>query len=193
MSAPRSPTETKVAIALETRHAIAHRGSKTNEVLMKLRPTYQINEGEITIGPADNKELFELLKKKVSKLIENVLALAHEHGFKGRTPGEAVEQAVAADSEATVAFLSVLADRIAFGLAAVVAVLDPPLVVLAGQVGRAGGPALCDAVARAMETAAPLQTTMASTTVDDDPVLIGALDTGLTAVREALIASVHAP
>jgi len=124
---------------------------------------------------------------------ENVLALAHEHGFKGRTPGEAVEQAVATDSEATVAFLSVLADRIAFGLAAVVAVLDPPLVVLAGQVGRAGGPALCDAVARAMETAAPLQTTMASTTVDDDPVLIGALDTGLTAVREALIASVHAP
>jgi predicted NBD/HSP70 family sugar kinase/DNA-binding transcriptional ArsR family regulator len=124
---------------------------------------------------------------------ENVLALAHDHGFGGRTPGEAVAAAVAAGSEATGEFLSALADRIAFGLAAVVAVLDPPLVVLAGQVGRAGGPALRDAVSRAMAHAAPLETTIASTAIDDDPVLLGALGTGLTAVREALIASVHSP
>ena len=123
---------------------------------------------------------------------ENVLALAHDHGFPGRTPGEAVAAAADEGGERSVAFLTALADRIAFGLAAVVAVLDPPLVVLAGQVGRAGGAALRDAVTRAMAQAAPLETTIAYTAIDDDPVLLGALDTGLTAVREALISSVHA-
>jgi len=44
-----------------------------------------------------------------------------------------------------------------------------------------------------MTQAAPLETTIASTAIDDDAVLLGALDAGLTAVREALIASVPLP
>jgi len=35
----------------------------------------------------------------------------------------------------------------------------------------------------------PLQTEIAITAVDDDAVLLGALDAGLTALREALISS----
>jgi len=129
---------------------------------------------------------------------ENVLALAQDQGLPGRTPAEAVASAASAavsgpGNDVAKEFLSALADRIAVGLAAVVAVLDPPLVVLAGQVGRAGGAALRDAVATAMTQAAPLETTIASTAIDDDAVLLGALDAGLTAVREALIASVHLP
>jgi predicted NBD/HSP70 family sugar kinase len=128
-----------------------------------------------------------------------VLALAGEHGSTGRTPVEAVATAAsAADGEGPAAdaaqtFLGELADRIAVGLAAVVAVLDPPLVVLAGEVAQAGGEPLCRAVTEAMRHAAPLETAVAVTAIEDDAVLLGGLDAGLTAVREALIASVHQP
>src|SRR6266545_2300642 len=86
-----------------------------------------------------------------------------------------------------------LVARIAVGLAAVVAVLDPPLVVLGGDLGQAGGGALAEAVSVAMRRVAPLETTIAPTSIDDDAVLLGALEAGLAAVREALIASVHLP
>jgi predicted NBD/HSP70 family sugar kinase/DNA-binding transcriptional ArsR family regulator len=120
-----------------------------------------------------------------------VLALAAEHGISGRTPAEAVAAAAEAASDASAQFFAALADRVSVGLAAVVAVLDPPLVVLAGQVAQAGGQALRDAVTAAMVRAEPLETTIAVTAINDDAVLLGALDAGLTAVREALIASVH--
>jgi predicted NBD/HSP70 family sugar kinase/DNA-binding transcriptional ArsR family regulator len=119
-----------------------------------------------------------------------VLALATGHGFAGRTPAEAIAAAAAAP-EASALFFAALADRVSVGLAAVVAVLDPPLVVLAGQVAQAGGQALRDAVAAAMVRAEPLETVIAVTAIHDDAVLLGALDAGLAAVREALIASVH--
>ena len=123
---------------------------------------------------------------------ENVLALAQDQGLPGRTPAEAVASAASAavsgpGNDVAKEFLSALADRIAVGLAAVVAVLDPPLVVLAGQVGRAGGAALRDAVATAMTQAAPLETTIASTAIDDDAVLLGALDASLASVRATLL------
>jgi hypothetical protein len=44
-----------------------------------------------------------------------------------------------------------------------------------------------------MARVAPLETSIAVTSIDDDAVLLGALDAGLAAVREALIASVHLP
>ena len=119
-----------------------------------------------------------------------VLALAHDNGVPGRTPLEVVTNAAAAP-EAAGEFLVELADRVSVGLAAVIAVLDPALVVLAGQIAQAGGEILLDAVNRAILRAAPLESTVVVTTIDDDAVLLGALDTGLTAVREALIASIR--
>ncbi|MDT4986050.1 MAG: hypothetical protein QOI74_144 [Micromonosporaceae bacterium] len=118
-----------------------------------------------------------------------VLALAAAHGFTGRTSAEAVTAAAASAESA--AFFAALADRVAVGLAAVVAVLDPPMVVLAGQVAQAGGRVLRDAVAAAMVRLEPLETTIVVTSIDDDAVLLGALDAGLAAVRDGLIASVH--
>ena len=119
-----------------------------------------------------------------------VLALAHEQGIGGRTPIEAVRTA-AADPAAFGEFFTQLAGRVSFGLAAVIAVLDPSLVVLAGPVAQAGGQTLLTAVNRALLKAAPLESTVAVTTIDDDAVLLGALDAGLTVVREALIASIR--
>jgi predicted NBD/HSP70 family sugar kinase len=114
-----------------------------------------------------------------------VVALAREHGVAARTPGDAV-------SQGGPAMLAELAGRIAVGLAAVVAVLDPPLVVLAGEVGQAGGPALRDAVQAATRAASPLDTEIAITGISDDAVLLGALDAALAAIRDELIHTIQA-
>ncbi len=113
-----------------------------------------------------------------------VLALAKEHGIEATTPGQAV-------TLATPAMLAELAERIAVGLAVVVAVLDPALVVLAGEVGQAGGTALRDAVRAATRAASPLETEVAVTGLADDAVLLGALDAALAEVREELIRNLH--
>jgi predicted NBD/HSP70 family sugar kinase len=113
-----------------------------------------------------------------------VLALAKEHGIEAATPGEAVRGASAA-------MLAALAERIALGLAVVVAVLDPALVVLAGEVGQAGGTALRDAVLAAARGTGPMTTQIAVTGLADDAVLLGALDAGLAEVREDLIDNLH--
>jgi len=115
-------------------------------------------------------------------------ALAARYGHTGRTTEEAVARAVG-DPE----FLTTFADRVAVGLAAVVAVLDPALVVLAGPVAVAGGTALRDGVVAALSRAAPLETTVEVTAVDGDPVVLGGLDAALTAVRDQLVAALRQP
>jgi predicted NBD/HSP70 family sugar kinase len=119
-----------------------------------------------------------------------ILDLARETGVPGRTPAEVVRTAAEAPAAAG-DFFPRLADRIAIGLAAVIAVLDPYLVVLAGPIAQAGGDTLLSAVTAAVRRAAPLESTIATTTIDDDAVLLGALDAGLTAVREALITAIR--
>jgi predicted NBD/HSP70 family sugar kinase len=85
------------------------------------------------------------------------------------------------------AHVTALAVRIAVGIAAVVAVLDPGLVVLAGEVGQAGGAPLADAVEAALRDLSVLHTHVAATGLTEDAVLLGALDTTLDAVRTALL------
>jgi predicted NBD/HSP70 family sugar kinase len=116
-----------------------------------------------------------------------ILELAADHDIPGKTPAEIVRAAVGDPGD----FVSRLADRIAVGLAAVIAVLDPSLVVLAGPIAQAGGETLLAAVTAAVRHAAPLESSIAVTTIDDDAVLLGALDAGLTAVRDTLIASIR--
>ena len=118
-----------------------------------------------------------------------VLALARDHGIEAGNPHEAVSRAAASPSTSGEFFVH-LADRVSVGLAAVIAVLDPPLVVLAGQLAQAGGETLRDAVAAAMVRHAPLEASIAVTTIEDDAVLLGALDAGLTAVRESLLTQI---
>jgi predicted NBD/HSP70 family sugar kinase len=72
-----------------------------------------------------------------------VLALARTTASR-RHPGRGV--AARPPTRAAGEFFAQLADRVAVGLAAVIAVLDPPLVVLAGQVAQAGGRTLLAAV-----------------------------------------------
>src|SRR6266545_2918304 len=102
-----------------------------------------------------------------------VRELGSQYGLPADTGHAAVAAAVAAltseDPAKAKTFLDALAVRIAVGLAAVVAVLDPSLVVLAGEVGRAGAAPLQDAVVAALRDLSVLETSVATTGIDGDP------------------------
>ncbi|TDC23747.1 ROK family transcriptional regulator [Streptomyces sp. 8K308] len=121
-----------------------------------------------------------------------VRALAVAHGLPAAIGGdaqaaEAVVRAAAAEpTGAAGAFLTELADRVAVAIAGVAAVLDPGCVVLGGEIGRAGGPALAERVADRLRVLSPLGTDVRPATVAGSPVLAGALVTALDAARRDL-------
>jgi predicted NBD/HSP70 family sugar kinase len=137
--------------------------------------------GYLPIGLDHGSDLQDLLGGAA------VLALAAEHGLKGATTAAAALATAEESSGNPGAFLDALAARIAWALAAVAAILDPALVVLGGELARAGGIMLADRVSAALRSAGPLDTTIAVTGVPGDPVLLGALDSALRAVRANLI------
>ncbi len=120
-----------------------------------------------------------------------VQALAAEHGFARATPAESVAAAVASGTPAGAggAFLDELAHRVAIGVAAVCAVLDPGLVVLGGTVGRAGGAELATRVAAQVSALCLARPTVVPTAVPGEPVLLGAMQSALAQARAALLGS----
>jgi predicted NBD/HSP70 family sugar kinase len=124
-----------------------------------------------------------------------VRELAAKHGFAAQTSAEAVRAAVSAAGEPgnAGAFLGELAHRVAVGVASVCVVLDPGLVVLGGEVGRAGGAALADRVAAAVASICPSRPRVVPTGVPGEPVLRGAMLAAVSQARTALLASVADP
>jgi predicted NBD/HSP70 family sugar kinase len=125
-----------------------------------------------------------------------VRALAARHGFAAPTAAEAVQAAVAAQAAepaASAAFLDDLAQRVAVGVASVCVVLDPGLVVLGGEVGRAGGIALASRVAAGVAAISPTRPRVVPTGVPGEPVLRGAMLAAVDQARAALLASVADP
>ena len=128
-----------------------------------------------------------------------VRELAAGYGFTAPTPAEAVRAAVSAadhgdgSTDRAEAFLGELAHRVAVGVASVCVVLDPGLVVLGGEVGRAGGTALADQVAAAVASIWPSRPRVVPTGVPGEPVLRGAMLAAVARARSALLASVADP
>ena len=127
-----------------------------------------------------------------------VRELAAKHGFAAQTPAEAVQAALSGTGRANgadgaEAFLSELAHRVAVGVASVCVVLDPGLVVLGGEVGRAGGTALADRVAAAVASIWPSRPRVVPTGVPGEPVLRGAMLAAVAQARAGLLASVADP
>ncbi|MEW9531488.1 ROK family protein [Microbispora sp. NPDC049125] len=81
-------------------------------------------------------------------------------------------------------FVDDLAERLAVGVAAVSVVLDPGLVVLSGDIGRAGGSALAARVEEAVARVCPSRPAVAVTGVDGNPVLRGAIVAALARARD---------
>lgn len=120
---------------------------------------------------------------------EAVTELARAHGFAAGSAGECVEVAMAAGAEGE-PLLDEIAQRLALGVAAVCVILDPGLVVLAGEVGHAGGAALTSRVEEAVARICPVRPQVVTTTVTDrNPVLRGAVLAALEQAREELLAS----
>ncbi|WP_033321823.1 ROK family transcriptional regulator [Streptomyces yerevanensis] len=72
-------------------------------------------------------------------------------------------------------FLDALADRVAIGAASVIAVLDPGCVVLAGEIGQAGGETLAARVQGRLTRMSPLPTEVRASSLGGGAVLRGAL------------------
>ncbi|MGC9498988.1 ROK family transcriptional regulator [Streptomyces sp. WG7] len=85
-------------------------------------------------------------------------------------------------------FLDELADRIALGAAAVVSVLDPGCLVLAGEVGRAGADTLAARVQHRLTRMSPLATEVRPSTLGGGAVLRGALLTARDRAQDELFA-----
>ena len=119
---------------------------------------------------------------------EAVRAIGRRCGFRDAEAADVVRSAVAAGA-AGGPLLDELAARLALGVAAACLVLDPPLVVLAGEVGQAGGPALADRVALEVAAITLVTPQVVVTGVESEPVLHGALHTALHAVRDEVFGS----
>ncbi|RAO59709.1 Xylose repressor [Micromonospora saelicesensis] len=119
---------------------------------------------------------------------DSVRAVAREHGYPDADAAEAVRAAVAAGADGG-PMLDELARRLALGVASTCVVLDPPLVVLAGEVGQAGGAALADRVQQEVAAITLVQPRVVPTGLTEEPILQGALRTALDAVRDEVFGS----
>jgi predicted NBD/HSP70 family sugar kinase len=112
-----------------------------------------------------------------------VLALARAHSLRASTAENAVRAAARTPGRGD-EMLADLGHRLAVGLAAIVAVLDPDIVILGGGVFGAGGDRLRSEVVAELHDLAVSPPRVELTAVKDDPVLRGALQSALRTTRE---------
>ncbi|MFC4584609.1 ROK family transcriptional regulator [Sphaerisporangium corydalis] len=106
------------------------------------------------------------------------------------SPADLVRMAVA---EGRDDFLDEVARRLAIGVAAVTVVIDPGLVVLSGDVGRAGGLVLAAKVEEAVARICPSRPRVTVTQVQGNPVLRGAIMAALHPAREEVFSTTVDP
>jgi predicted NBD/HSP70 family sugar kinase len=117
---------------------------------------------------------------------KGLLELAKEHGVKGNDAVRILERARSRQSADDKRLLEAFAGRIADVLASPVALIDPELIILAGDIGTAGGDELAEEVrARLHETLAHRPRVVAGTGYDNS-VRQGALDAALRRLRESV-------
>ncbi|MEV0618313.1 ROK family transcriptional regulator [Nonomuraea sp. NPDC050404] len=107
-----------------------------------------------------------------------VLALARERGVRGRTIPDVLR-------DGGTDFLVEVAGRVAVGIAAVCAVVDPGLIVLTGDVGRACGPLIARIEAEVADLT-PVTVRLITSAVEGNSVLRGAVLMALEGVRDTL-------
>ncbi|MEU0568283.1 ROK family transcriptional regulator [Nonomuraea sp. NPDC005983] len=114
--------------------------------------------------------------------------LARTHGLAGDELDKLLAGDLGADPAACAAFRRDVAGRVALAVAGVVSVVDPELVVLAGDVGRAGGSALCGLVADELADLVLPRPDIQPSLVTGNPVRSGALRLALAQAREEVFA-----
>ncbi|HEU5472329.1 MAG TPA: ROK family protein [Actinophytocola sp.] len=123
--------------------------------------------------------------------------IMRSHGFRGHDPAAAVRFAVRTLTEGqgverrqrAHAALSEVAARVAMGLAAIVAVVDPALVVLSGDVALAGGEPLRMRVEQELHAISLPRPPVRLSVLSAEPVLEGALVLALRQAQDELFTS----
>lgn len=121
-----------------------------------------------------------------------VVPLARTFGLAGRTSAAVVGAAADAvdgagpNARRAGLFLDELATRFAGGLASIIAVVDPAMVVLSGGTAAAGGEALRGRIAAQLRELAMAHPAVVLSTVPGNPVLAGGLGSALDLAREAV-------
>ncbi|MGW0118548.1 ROK family transcriptional regulator [Streptomyces sp. NPDC003327] len=125
-----------------------------------------------------------------------VRELLAAHGVPGDDFPTAVAEAVSLATETAgppahnaAAGLRLVARRLALGLASIVTVVDPGLVVLAGRLHAAGGDHLRELVETELRALSLSRARIRLSAVGGDAVLDGALELALTAVRDEVFGS----
>jgi predicted NBD/HSP70 family sugar kinase len=122
-----------------------------------------------------------------------VVALARQLGLGRAQPGGAMRPARTAEQVFAAArrgdavagrVVAQVAERIALGVAAVAAVLDPDLVVLGGGIGHNAGDLLLEPITRELRACSPFRPRIAVSALGADAVLRGALATALAGAQE---------
>jgi len=114
-----------------------------------------------------------------------VLKLARAKGFPGSDAAAALRRASSSGALGT-PLLTEVADRLAVGLAPLVAVLDPELIVLTGAMLQAGGEPLRELVASSLYELVIPRPRLVLSEVAQDPVLAGAIESALAQTKKEL-------
>jgi predicted NBD/HSP70 family sugar kinase len=130
--------------------------------------------------------VFGFAAPTAEEAVRAAVRAAGDHGAAASGNGAAASGTVARAQE----FLGELARRVAIGVTSVSVVLDPGLVVLGGDVGLAGGPALAGRVAAEVARICPASPRVVPTGVTGAPVLRGAMLAAVDQARTDLLDSV---
>jgi predicted NBD/HSP70 family sugar kinase len=122
---------------------------------------------------------------------KQVLELARGLGLRAASPEMAVLRALATEGAGD-KLIATLGHRVALGLASIVSVLDPELIVLTGGVLLAGGERLLDTIRSELTALAVARPTIELSGVPEHPVLHGALYAGLARARDDAFDTIQA-
>ncbi|MFF6879420.1 ROK family transcriptional regulator [Streptomyces sp. NPDC012474] len=139
----------------------------------------------VPVEPGQEVSQAGVVRAAVGVVRGAVAQVGEEGAAAGKALGSPEEHPPAAPVPAA-RFLDALADRLAVGVASVVAILDPGCVVLGGEVGEAGGEELAARVQHRIARMTPLPTEVRTTALGGGAVLRGALLTARDRAQEEL-------
>jgi predicted NBD/HSP70 family sugar kinase len=144
-----------------------------------------LGAGEIGFTPVPDLALAQTppVGRRFGDLMTNsaLLDLARAHGIEAEGAIDALRQGLATDPDG---FPRDFARRMSAGLAAVVSILDPELIVLDGDICVAGGAELCTLVSEALSELVEPSVAIVSGRDDASSVRAGAVQAALVPARE---------
>jgi predicted NBD/HSP70 family sugar kinase len=142
-------------------------------------------------GDGDAREVRRRGALEAAASADAVLRAAHAHGLKSARSARDVFDAAAQGNETARRVVTGEADYVARAIAAIVAIVDPDLVVLGGGIGRAVG--FADAVHARLFDLAPVVPEVRASALGDDAVVDGCLASGAEQLWERVLGSRAAP